>query len=247
MVWLNQVKTLLVIAFAYLIYTTFLDKSISKFVPYNSFEVPQSLSSKEWQQLNDKFGTLIQVVNTTTFSVAYQLNNMTAALLTILNNVGIGSFVILSVGTSSPLTLTDVVIQDVNSLAVTRFARVDFIVESMNPFIISRVVLTPDKQYISSQDVTPRDKLRPNFFRLENELSLFSPYKTSDNSMMLTNVDKQMFLDTITEKDKELANMAESDSVTAGSVAVIPAMNLPTASQVSSEIVGAGILHPVGL
>jgi len=244
----KTLKPLLVLLFAYLIYTVALDRhSISEFVPSNSFEVPTTLSPQDWQKLNDKFGTLIQIVNTTTFSVSYQLDNMLAALVTILNNVGVGKFEVLSVGFSTPLTLEDVVIQDVNTLAVTRFKRVDFIVESLNPFIIQRVVITPDKQFIASQNVIPNEPLKPEFFRINNPLHLFNPYKTSDDDMRLTSADVVLFQKTAAEKAKEMEKMASENAVTAGTVKVLQAMSLPTAATVSQEIVGAGPLHPIGL
>lgn len=248
MVSLQYLRPLLFLAFAYLIYTISLErKSISEFVPHNSFEVPTTLEPKEWQKLNDKFGTLVQVINTTTFAVAYQLDNMIAALSTILNNVGVGKFDILSVGTSSPLTLNDVVVQDVNTLAVTRFKRIDFIVESLNPFIIQKVVITPDKQFLSSQNVLPSEPMAPKLFRINNPLHLFHPFKTSDDEMRLRQEDIKMFQDTMVEKSRELENMATRDAVSAGTVKSIPAMSLPSAAVVSKEIVGAGPLHPIGL
>ena len=244
----NQLQVVLALVLGYLLYTYVQEKrSISQFVPYNSFEAPTTLKPEEWQHLNDKFGTLVQLVNTTAFSVTYQLNNMTAALSTILNNMGLGRFDVLSVGDSTPLTLTNVVVQDANTLAVMRFKRVDFIVDSMNPFIIHRMVLTPDEQYISSQKVLPQDKLSPSMFRIDNQLHLFSPYKTSDDDMRLTTVDQDLFNKTMADKALQLNNMATQDAVPVGTVATLPAMSLPTATQVSSEIVGAGPLHPIGL
>jgi hypothetical protein len=197
--------------------------------------------------LNDKFGTLVNLVNTTTFSVAYQLDNMIDALSTILNNVGVGKFDILSVGTSTPLTLSDVVIQDVNTLAVTRFKRVDFIVESLNPFIIQKLIITPDKQFIASQNVIARDPNAPAIFRIQNALHLFNPYRTSDDDMNLTKADLALFESTILEKEKEMNKMATSNVVPGGSIKSISAMALPSAAMVSKEIVGAGPLHPIGL
>jgi len=241
-------KPLFVLVIGYMIYTVMLERNtLSHFVPYNSFEVPKNMDPKDWQKLNDKFGNLIQLVNTTTFSVAYQLDNMVAAFKTVINNIGVGSFEILSVGETTPLSITNVVIQDVSTLAVTRLKRVDFVVESMNPFVISKVIITPDTQYIASQNVTPKDPLVPNLFRTKNALHLFYPYKSSDDDMMLTDVDRKLFEITQNEKAAELQKMATGDVVPAGAVATIPAMSLPTASVISKEIVGAGPLHPIGM
>jgi hypothetical protein len=249
MVSLQQLKQILILMFAYLIYSMSLEKTddISHFVPWNSYEAPTNMKPQEWQQLNDKFSTLIQTVNSTNFAVGYQLNNMVEALKTVLNNVGVGNYIILSVGNSTPLSLTDVVVQDVSTLAVTRFSRIDFIVESMNPFIISKVIITPDKQYISSQNVLPKDPLKPNVFRIENCLHQFSPYATSDDAMTLTNVDLNMFQQTMAEKANELVNAQTTNAVPAGSVAQLPAMSLPPAESLDKGIVGAGPLHPIGL
>jgi hypothetical protein len=248
MVWLDQLKPILLLALAYLIYTTMMErKSLSQFVPYNSFEAPTEMKPKEWQQLNDKFGTLVQLVNTTTFSVAYQLDNMVAALSTVLNNMGIGKFDILSVGSSTPLSLTDVVVQDVNTLAITRFARVDFVVESLNPFVIQKVVISPDKQFTSSQNIVARDILVPNMFRIKNDMHLFSPYKTSDDDMKLTETDVKLFESTMTEKANQMVKMATGNAVPAGSVVSLPAMSLPTASMIDKQVVGAGPLRSIGL
>ena len=248
MVNLNRLRPLLFFAFAYLIYTVILErKDLSHFVPYNSFEVPKNLTDKEWQTLNDKFGNLIQIVNTTEFSVAFRMDDMISAFVTILNNVGVGKFIVLSVGSSTALSLTDVVVQDVNTLAVTRFKRVDFIVEAVNPFIINKVIITPDKQFVASQNVLPKDNLQPQMFRIQNELHLFYPYRTSDDDMRLTDIDKTLFQQTANEKALQLSSMSTQNPVTAGTVAQVPAMSLPTSSQLDPGIVGAGPLHPIGM
>lgn len=248
MVWSNLFKPLLLLALTYFIYTELAGrKNISDFVPYNSFEIPTSLSPKDWQKLNDKYGTLVQIVNTTTFNVAYQLDNMLATFSTVLNNVGVGRFDILSVGTSTPLSLLDVVVQDIDTLAVTRFKRVDFIVESMNPFVIQKVLITPDDQFISSQNITPLDPENPNMFRLKNNLHLFYPYRTSDDDMRLTKTDVQLFNKTMNEKNDQLVKMATENTVPAGTVVSVPAMSLPSSNIISKEIVGAGPLHPISL
>lgn len=244
----NRLKPILLLGLACLIYNVMMEtRNLENFVPYNSFEVPTNLTGKEWQTLNDKFGTLVQLVNTTQFSVAFQMEDMINAFATILNNMGVGKFTILSVGGSSPLTLTDVLVQDFNTLAVTRFKRVDFVVEAVNPFVIHKVIITPDPQFLASQNILPRDKLAPSMFRIQNPLRLFYPYPTSDDDMRLTPTDKQLFATTMSEKATQLGTMATQDAVPIGTVATLPAMALPAASEMSKDIVGAGPLHPVGL
>jgi hypothetical protein len=221
--------------------------SISNFVPYNAFEVPKKMDQVTWQKLNDKFGQLVQLINTTPFQVAYQLDNITDALTNIINNMGIGKFTILSIGNTDQFTLFDVVIQDIETMAVTRFSRVDFLVESMNPFQIRQVLITPDKQWLSSERVIPNDLLRPDYYRIKNQLHLFSPYATSDDYMRLTTSDNIVFQQTMNEKANELMNMETKDSVPVGTVSSVPSMSLPTADEISKQIVGAGPLHPIGL
>lgn len=241
-------KSLLILLFAYLIYSMSLERhDIAHFVPYNSYEVPKNLSDKQWQQLNDKFGTLIQTINTTEYAVGYHLDNMMEALLTVINGTGLGTFTILSVGNSTPLSLTDVLVQDVTTLAVTRFSKVDFIVHANNPFVISKVIITPDKQYISSQNILPKDALQPSVFRIPNCMHQFHPYQTSDDDMKLSPVDVKMFSDTMKEKAQELNSIESQNSIPIGTVAHMSAMALPSADQMNKEIVGAGPLHPIGL
>jgi hypothetical protein len=239
-----RVKPILYLVFAFLIYHMMMQNSsdvINTFVPSNAYEVPKNLSDKDWQKLNDKFGTLIQVVNSTTYDVSYQLDNLLDAFLTILNSSGQGKFVILSVGTKQDqFTLYDVLVQDISTLAVTKFSRVDFIVQSLNPFRIHRVVITPETKFLSSQKVVPRDVLRPKEFRILNPLHLFNPFATSDTFSAITSDDKAMFEQTLREKAVTLQSLAPGNPNGTNT-------NNPVPSDLSGQIVGAGPLHPVGL
>jgi hypothetical protein len=244
----DPTKIILLMGLVYIIYCLVAKNDrLSPFVPSNAFEVPRNVDPATWQKLNDKFGQLIQLVNTTPFQVAHRELDFVGAFGNIINNLGIGKFTVLSVGYNQQFTLRDVVVQDVDTMAVTRFSRVDFIVESTYPFVIRQVIITPDKQWINSQKVLPKDNLKPNFFRLKNPLHLFYPYATSDDDMALGTSDKILFQQTMKEKADALTAMSAQDSVKMGTVVSLPAMQLPTAYQVSSEIVGAGILHPIGL
>ena len=238
MIGLNQITPLLFIAFAYFLYYLLNSgsDSLSTFVPSNAFEVPTNLKQKDWQVLNEKFGQLMQAVNTTTFNVSYQLDSIIDAFLTIINSVGAGKFTILSVGESQQFTLKNVLIQDIESLAVVRFKRVDFIVESMNPFKIQKVIITPDQQYTSSQNVVPTDPQKPNFFRIQNPLHLFSPYRTSDNEMLITKDDADRFQKEIVDKAVTLKTISAENTTE---------LVKPTPSELSPQIIGAGPLRSI--
>lgn len=236
---LNQLTPVMFLFFAYLLYQMIMNEGrIDMFVPSNSFEVPQTIKAKDWQVLNDKFGTLVQLVNTTTFDVAYKLDDMVDALNIVLNNSGVGKFNILSVGESQQFTLLNVVVQDVATLAVTKFKRVDFIVESQNPYKIQKVIITPEKEFLSSQNVVPTDKMKPDMFRYMNPLHLPYPYRSSDNEMMVTEDDKVMFEKNMTDKAVMLKTLSKENPDS--KFGAVPSQNSPL-------IVGAGPLHPLGL
>lgn len=237
--WLNQLTPLLFLVFAYLIYhMTMQNSRVDTFVPYNAFEAPDpdKMKGKDWQILNEKFGRLIQLVNASTFDVAYQLDDQANAFKDILNNMGVGTFNVISIGATEPFTLREVLVQDVNSLAVTKFSRVDFIVESMNPFKIQKMIITPDKQFVSSSNVRPTESLKPDhMFRMQNPLGLFYPYRSSDNEMIITPDDSKMFDKLIAEKATQLDLMREN-TIKGG-----PTQRNPT----NTGIVGAGPLYPM--
>jgi hypothetical protein len=106
------------------------------------------------------------------------------AFTTAINSLGLGVFTVLSVGETQQFTLLDVLVQDVKTMAVMYFKRVDFILESMNPFIVHKIIISPDERFFLSH-VTPTDTLSPSLFRLQNPLHLFYPYRTSENEMLV--------------------------------------------------------------
>lgn len=249
------VKEILVILFTFLLFQSIRGGSES-FVPSNSFEAPGNISTQQWQKLNDKFAQLIQIVNTTNYSVSYQLDNMVSVFTAILNSTGLGRFTVISVGESKPFSLFNVIIQDIETLAMVKFSRVDLIPGSMQPYIIEKIIITPDPSFLSSERVVPQDKLREQLFQIDNPLHLFYPYKTSDNEMVITASDRDVFGQTLSEKNAALLSFPEGAPV--GSIPAAtgqPVAGAPTATvnvspvptQLSQSIVGAGPLHPVGL
>ncbi len=163
---------------------------ISTFVPFNATEAPDVLNPNQWKSVNDRFGTLLQSVNSSTFALSYRMHDMLSALSSVLEAVAPGKYTIISVGDQQYFALRDVLIQEVETLAMVKFASVDFVLQSMNPFLIQKVVLTLDKRYSNSQDVKPMgESIGHEPFRLRNPLHLFYPYNTSDNTMVITTTD----------------------------------------------------------
>ena len=172
--------------------------TISKFVPFNATQAPDTLRPNQWKSIRERFGSLIQTVNGRTFAISYQIEDMLSALRAVLNAVAPGKYAILSVGEHQHFALRDVLIQEVETLAMIRFSSIDFVLESMNPFIIQKVVLTLDSSFDNTQDVQPVQSGRDQeFFTLRNPLHLFYPYNTSDNTMVITPTDVQLATDKI--------------------------------------------------
>ena len=210
----NPKKIILVLALGFLIYQNFaIDRRLDTFVPYNAYEAPDpTLNQTQWSKVNDKFGQLIQTVNGMTYSVAYDLENISKSFADILNNSDIGKFNILSIGDTQQFTLLDVIVQEVSTLAVMKFSRVDFIVESLNPFKIQKVNITPDKTFQQTQGITARDLLKSEEFRIINPLHLFSPYQTSDDEMKITLSDQSLFDKELIDKAKALQDLQDLKS-----------------------------------
>lgn len=209
---------ILILIVAYLIYYIVVESQnqdqVDFFVPSNSYEAPDEsmLSQNDWKTLNEKFGRMISIVNKTTYSMAYQLDDMINAFGTVINNLGMGKFSIISVEKSLQFSLINVVVQDLETLAITKFARVDFIVESMNPFKIHKIMITADAEFKSSQNVLPQDNLKPDsLFRIKNPLHLFYPYSTSDDEMNFAESDKVEFEKAVNAKAAALQNYSGPD------------------------------------
>ncbi len=164
--------------------------SIANFVPFNATEAPDPLLPNQWKSVNDRFGTLLQSVNTTSFALSYRMHDMLSALASVLESVAPAKYTVLSVGQQDYFALHDVLIQEVDTLAMAKLARVDFVLQSMNPFLIQKVVFTLDPTYSNSQDIKPVDEMSQHQpFQIRNPLHLFYPYNTSDNSMAISTTD----------------------------------------------------------
>ncbi len=185
---------------------------MSSFVPYNAFEVPH-LEPVQWEKVKAKFKRLVQTVNTTPYAEAYESKKMIDVVQRTLakSTGGQGGFHILSVGNTTPFSLEDVVVQDVESLAVFRLSRVDMIVDTLHPLVVKQLILTPDTEFISSRLAAPRDELEPHYFRLLNPLHLFEPYRTSHNEMLRTKADRQLFSQEIMEKAKSMQELIDKE------------------------------------
>jgi len=202
--------------FAVMLYSWSLQNSKKEnFVAYNAFEPvnPEMIPPQGFDSFYEKFGTLLQTVNGTSYAVAYHQEDLINTLKDIINSVGIGKFRILSVGDMMPFTLTNVLIQDEKNLAYVKFSRVDFIVSSVKPFVIQKVILLPDETFNASQESFPAALMdKKNLFALDNPLHLFYPYKTSDNDMVLTAQQETDFNAVVAE---HAALLAEMDSAVA--------------------------------
>jgi hypothetical protein len=121
------------------------------------------------------------------------MSNTIDTFLDMLNSSNVGKFVILSVGENTQFTFKDVLVQDVETLAVVKFSRVDLVVDPMNPFEFKKVIITPDKQFVSSQNVQGSEEKNNAFFEIKNPLHLFYPYETTDNDMYISKYDEEMF------------------------------------------------------
>jgi hypothetical protein len=165
-------------------------------------------SEKDLIEIKNQFDTLIKTINGTHYQVSYEMENIVKSFETILNNSSDkknGSYKILSIDDSKSFTLYGVVLQEIESFFVTRFERVDFIVDSMNPFLIKNVIIELDKNFVSSEFVLPQDDLRDeSMFRIKNQLHLFAPYETSDNEMIKTSDDVAVLKNIIQQKQKQL-------------------------------------------
>lgn len=183
-------------------------KKKETFVPENMYEIlPESIPPSAWKEVNNKFGTLIQAVNGTAFNSSFELDNTLGVFLEMLNNLGKGKYVILSVGENTQFTFKDVIVQDIETLSVTKFTRVDLVVDSMNPFKFKKVIITPDKYFNSTQNVQGKtDELSNEFFEIKNPLHLFYPYETTDNDMAITPYDMEIF-----KKEEMLRKMNEEN------------------------------------
>lgn len=157
---------------------------LEPFAAINENEV-SNLTSEEWIKVGALFENVVQVVNGTNYDISVNMRDTIAKLLQVLNASGLGTFIISSVGNSSPFTLYDVLVQETKSGQQTLLKRVDFVLDPLDVSRIGKVILTPDlvpvnpDQKIEGSPQSEEDKQ----FKIENPLFLFYPYATSDNDM----------------------------------------------------------------
>jgi hypothetical protein len=198
---------LFVLSISYLIFYTIINmkkKSISNFVAFNKYSIPESKSSSEkvFKHSREQFGRLIQLVNDTNHQMSYDMENILDSFEKILNNQNVGKFNILSIGDTKPFALYDVIIQNVENLSTIKLNRVDFMTDSLNPFLIKNVMIQEDKKFSPSQYVLPRQELQNDLqFRIKNPLNLFSPYDTSFNENVINQDDLELLKNVIKEKE----------------------------------------------
>ena len=208
----------LVIYFAY----RFFVKNTETFraAPYNVHSPPKTdaTDKSHVENVNDTYTKLVKLINDSTFDIPYKLDDFKTPFLDLLNTQGLGTFSILSVGQESSVSLINVLIQDNETYTVYRFPRVDFIVNSLNPFKIQRIVITPDLPDTTVRNLEPVDELRDDkTFRISNPLHLFYPYATSDNEMALTPNDLAQNQNLMVAKGqmlKSLENALETQGMT---------------------------------
>ena len=161
--------------------------------PYNVFTAPanQPLDEDQITSINNRFATLVALINNTSLSIVYKTvvssaQDMVDIFTIVLNTLAPSKYTIVSVDGSGQLTLTGVTIQDTISKQTLKFSNVSFIVNTSNGTIVERVVVTPSAALSEAAIVRARDQLSPDtFFRIKNPLHLFYPFATSDDEMTL--------------------------------------------------------------
>ena len=179
----------------YLVSCTNYHLYLEKFVAFNSYKVPNDTNT------NSNFDKLFQTIDTTNYHISYDLDNILSTFQDILGK----QVTILSVGDTKPFTLYNVTLQDSLTFAITRLTRVDFIVDSLNPYVIKKVFIQKDPNFTSTEFVLPIQQLQDDTrFRIKNDLHLFEPYDTSANELKTTKDDSDLLLQIIKDKKKIL-------------------------------------------
>lgn len=139
------------------------------FVAFNAYEVPDDINDQKWAAIYGKFGQLTQLTNAGSWGQALRPDsrNLTAILLRVINALNIGQFVILSVGDVLPFTLLDVLVQETKTLTVSRYARIDFVISQVDPYVVDRIIMTPSA---GNSSVTAFDALEPELSRFDSVL-----------------------------------------------------------------------------
>jgi len=205
--------TIIIIFIAYFLYCSTCSNVNEFFVPFNSFSTElKKLSpdgpAQDYNLIQEKFKKLYTVINNTKYRTRYSMTNLVPAFQDILDqHSDIGKYIVVTSNPTQQFTLFNVLIQDVESFGLFRFNRIDFIIDSLNPFVIKKVILQPDTSFQSTQQVLPLDQLSSDeLFRLKNPLHLFNPYSTSLNEMIQTNDDMKYLKNIIIEKEQALLN-----------------------------------------
>lgn len=199
-------------------------QGLEHFVAYNDSEPPKGLSAADWAGIHDNFGTLIQAVNRTPHAFAYNVEDLREVLAYAINATKLGTYVILSIGNVYNYSMSNVLIQDVVTQAITKFNRVDFIVDTLLPRKVRKIIITPETTFRSTRNVEKDDPLvDAQYFKLKNQLHLFYPYNTSDNDMYIT-ADDQVLFDTFDlDPYSTIANATANATATIVPSVVIPA------------------------
>lgn len=176
-------STVILVFLAVGLYYLFQVNRPEHFVPYNAYRAPviDPTDGDEWPSANDRFEQLTSFINRQTFNLKYNSQSLQTTLSEVLQTSGLGPHTILSVEETLPFTLKGVIVLDHLTNVPVKFTRVDFMLDSLNPYIVNSVQLTKDTAFTTSQ-IKPVDGLSPDtHFRLMNPLRLFYPYATSDN------------------------------------------------------------------
>ena len=184
---------------AFLLYGILAKPTLENFVPYNSYKIPRIDKTDEimWKDVRDRLTQLVNLVNTRKWSLSYDMDKLEETLQQVLDASGLGKIQVTSVGGKSSLSLTDVTAIDKQVMMPFKLDRVDFMVDSMNPFIITQVTITPSPVNVPNPDETIAvfsGAYDNSQFRIKNKLGLFYPYPTSDNDMKITGdvIDKHL-------------------------------------------------------
>ena len=180
------------------------------FIPYNAFVLPSRdpVNDGERARVYNVFETLVSTVNSTEYETPYDLGHIDKALLNVLNATGMGMFEIVRVGRTDGFSLENVTVRNVNTFETATFGTVDFTVDTLNPYVVKKVKMSVDDDGNVNPDIVPVDHaVDDSLFRIQNKYHLFSPYKTSDDEMKMT----QDTLDAATDLSKSLPVVTDTN------------------------------------
>ena len=198
-------------------------KDEEAFVPYNSFVVPdepQTVKTTSEASSEDKTVNLVARVNAATWSLPYNMSDLTSALEEALNSLGLGKFKVSSVGSKGNFSLARVIVMDKESQWPMAFERVDFMLNSLNPFLLDKILITPAMKGQGGPKALS-ETVDNHVFRIKNKLGLFYPYPTSDNDMAISPDTIAEHIKTVKAKEEEARILAESQPTVMGPQALI--------------------------